>query len=1125
MNKWTDEQLSVLSASGNILVSASAGSGKTTVMVQKITNIIMSGADVNEVLVLTYTNASAADMRAKIVGKLYELLTANADDDDGRDRLRTQLDNLSFSDIGTMDSFCARLIHENFEYLGVSPTLKLMDEVETDDLKRRVMEKLISDEYEKSLPDFISVVGKMSKIVDDSPLATVLLNVYDASRINPSPDAFKKMLLQSVTDNTAGVYGQKILEYYKNIAADLLPFAEKTAYECNTGDAPNYAAAVTAAIDTLKKIIECTRPEKIVAEPDLCFFPDLRGKNIITDEDKERIKNIRDTVKKIAGDLCRDLSVDYSGYNVYDAKKYVALIMRLVDRFDEEYSAAKKAVDKADFNDLSQYAIRLLSDEKCASAVAEKYKFIFIDEYQDINPLQEEIILKLSRGNTFMVGDGKQGIYAFRNAEPAIMNRKSKAFYEGKDRGVWLKMNVNFRSSRQILTFCDDVFSGLLTEEHGGVDYNATSRFISDGSKEEPVEGAEVELKLFSVEKEEKQSVICQGVYSVAEHKENENSVKKFAYREGVEVANRIKSLIGKPYRIDKEKNGKFTFADIAVLFTSRSEGAKEFLKALADNGVPYVSDGFVKDGGKKYIKQIVTFLRVIDNAYDDISMTGLLLSWFGGMTENDVYKLRAASPRDSVYGGVKKLAVDMADKKCGEIIAFIKKWRERAAYLTVQSLIEEVVEDTGFDAYILASPSGREELQAVRAFVRGIGKAGRGDSVQSFLAYYDMSDKKGEPLTPTEFGNAVKIVTVHGSKGLEYPAVFIARADSSPHNNKIPDIIFDKDLGIGMQLYNDANRSKKPSLAYTAINLVKKKKESDERIRLLYVAMTRAQRFLSITGKGDGNINAKLDAPTPPITAADFVDLLLFAAAKNDGVKRALNTEVISSGETEKNDLPVAVFNRAEKTYLDEIGKVVNFSYAYEAATTVSPKYTVSDLNRNDDDSVYVPSATGGEDNRKKGIAYHAVMENIDFNASTLSEVNGFILSLVSKGILTEDEALSVDGGQIIKCINSPVIKEGIKGKYLREKPFMLRLKADLIADYKSDDSVLIQGTADLILFGNETTVIDFKYSGLSDEKLAEKYKKQLYLYEKAVETAFRVKVDKKLLYSFNSGHFIEIK
>ncbi len=1120
---WTDEQLSVLKASGNILVSASAGSGKTTVMVKKIIDIITGGTEVNEVLVLTYTNASAADMRAKIIGKLYEVLDSEKLADDVRERVKTQLDNLSFSDIGTMDSFCAKLIHENFEYLNISPTLSQMDEVEAADLKKRVMEKIIGDEYEKQSSDFLSVVRKMSKIVDDEPLANVVMKVYDASRINPSPIAFKEMLRQSVTDNPDSVYGQKILEYYQSVAADLLPFVKRAAEDYYCEDLESYNKAFDACVQALEKIIACNRPEKIAAEP-FVLPPAGRMPKDFPDEYKEVLKKVRDGVKKYADELRSKLSVDYTGYNVGEAKSYVNLVMRLVDRFDAEYAAAKKEVDKIDFNDLSQYAIRLLSDAKTADAIAKKYRFIFIDEYQDINPLQEDIIGKLSRGNTFMVGDGKQGIYSFRNAEPRIMNEKRKSYLAGGD-GLALSITENFRSTRPILSFCDEVFSSILTEEHGGVDYDGNSRFITENTKNMPPEGAPVEATFYLPEDGENEIVSCTGVYSVAGHKESESREEKFGYSEGAAVAKRIKELIGKPYQADKDTIKRLTYADITVLFRSRTGGAEGFLRALSDAGVPYVSDGFVSDAGKPFIKQLVALMRVIDNAANDVALTGFLLSWFAGFDEDEVYRIRAAAPNRSVYYCLKEYEKDDGLRtKCAAAIAFIKRWRERAAYVTVQTLLEEVISVTGFDAYTLAAPSGGIELQAVRAFVRGIGRTGSGNSVQAFLDYYDASDKKGEPITPAVFGNAVKISTVHASKGLEYPVVFVSRTDSKPHGTESSDIVFDKDLGIGMKLYNDATRSKKASLAYTAIDLVRKKRENDENIRLFYVALTRAQRFLFVTGKAPKDIDAKIALPTPLVRISNFSDLLIYAAAKNDSVRRTLRTETVPYGRTGASELPAVVFNKAEKAYLDEIARVVNFEYGYGGAIAVSPKYTVSELNRSADDTVYIPSATGGEDNRRKGIAYHVVMENVDFSFTTLSEVNELILKLVDKGVLTKEDAELVDGKQILDCINNDVIKEGIKGEYLREKPFMLRLDASEIADCAKGDGVLIQGTADLILFGKQTTVIDFKYSGLDDRKLAEKYKKQLNLYEIAVETAFGTKVDKKLLYSFTSGRFIEI-
>lgn len=388
-------------------------------------------------------------------------------------------------------------------------------------------------------------------------------------------------------------------------------------------------------------------------------------------------------------------------------------------------------------------------------------------------------------------------------------------------------------------------------------------------------------------------------------------------------------------------------------------------------------------------------------------------------------------------------------------------------------------------------------------------------------------SEYKCDSLPPSEFGNAVKISTVHNSKGLEFPVVFVARTDAIWQiRGGTKDVNFDKNLGLGIKLFNPREKTKMPSVAYTAVEIAKKRREVAENIRLLYVALTRAKEYLFITGAATPKtVRSKLLLPPPLETSQSFLDLLLYAGAKDGEIKRLIDMPAaVSQAVKIEKDAPKAVFNKEEKLYSDTIKRVVDFQYPYAASTAVSPKYTVSALNRTrEDDAVYIPSVVK-EDNRGAGIAYHTVMEHIDLSLSTESEVNMFIVSLAERGILTQTEAELVDGNKIFKCISTPLIREGIKEKYLREQSFMLRVPACEALDTVAADHVLVQGTVDLCFLGKENVLIDFKYSSLPDDALAEKYKKQLNMYEKAVEVSFGVKIHKKLIYSFISGNFVEI-
>lgn len=1121
MTKWTNEQINVFDASGNVLVYASAGSGKTSVMVKKIVDDVVKGVPVKDILVVSYTKASATDMRLKIINALFDV--AKDENVKNVDKIREEIDNLPFAEIGTMDSFLSRLIKENFEYLKISPKAQQMDETESKDMKRRALKKVMNDEYEKQAEDFIRVASRASGIVDDTPLSEIVLRIYDAISINPRPDEFKAMLLSSVTDNPDSVYGKVILDFYRDLAAETLPFVKRTIDVTSLEGAPVYAAALGHSVETLEELSDmCTANDakKIIAE---FVKPNFRGgKPKISDEDKVLVATARDKTAEIIDNLSEKLFVDYTNYNVNDAKEFMRVVMRVVEEFDKEYERLKKRENKIDFADLSKYAVKLLKDESRREEIRQKFSLVFVDEYQDINPLQEEILLKITDGNLFMVGDVKQSIYAFRNADSKIFTDKKKSFETGRSQGRALPMTANFRSEKGVLEFVDRVFSGIMTLTHGGCDYKNESLFLKDGFTGEMSKNARIMLVKNDPSREETE---ISGVYSVMSHERNSSLDEISGYTEGSAVAEEIRKIIGSKYV--KSDNSPLEYKDIAVLFRKRGSGADGFLRALTDNGIPYASDGFIEGAGKRYIKELSCFIKAVDNSLDDIAFVGFLRSHFGKFSDEDVAKVVKYYKSDFVYDAVKKCSekTDELSEKCRIALAFLWDERKRAAFCGVKDFLYEVVGTTAFDAYVLAGENGKDDMTAVRKF---ISDGAAYPDLQSFAAAIRNGDDN-DFTNPDDESDAVKVLTVHASKGLEFPVVFLARCDTKCSGGvKAGDIVFDRTLGAGIKLFDEETRLKADSLAYTAINIEAKRREADENIRLLYVALTRAKNRIYVTGTTKDGIDKKLDFPTPVISSTRFSDLITYAVAMDDdlyGLIDFVEPTLENPNEVAKNGL---YLSKGDDKTRNALKKVLDFVYPFEKSSRISPKYTVTEINRlvrDEENEGFTPSMINpSSDNRRTGIAYHAVMENIDFSTSTVSEINYLLKNLVENGVLQDGDEELVDANDILRCIQSPVIQEGIKGRYIREKSFMLSLQAGEVGGDSSDD-ILVQGTIDLAFFGEENVIVDFKYSGLSDEKLAKKYARQLKTYKIAVMKAYDVKVDKILLYSFKTGHFIDIK
>lgn len=1121
MTKWTNEQINVFDASGNVLVYASAGSGKTSVMVKKIVDDVVKGVPVKDILVVSYTKASATDMRLKIINALFDV--AKDENVKNVDKIREEIDNLPFAEIGTMDSFLSRLIKENFEYLKISPKAQQMDEIESKDMKRRALKKVMNDEYEKQAEDFIRVASRASGIVDDTPFSEIVLKIYDAISINPRPDEFKAMLLSSVTDNPDSVYGKVILDFYRDLAAETLPFVKRTIDVTSLEGAPVYAAALGHSVETLEELSDmCTANDakKIIER---YVKPNFSSKkSIITIEDKKLVATARDKTAEIIENLSEKLFVDYTNYNVNDAKEFMRVVMRVVEEFDREYERLKKRENKIDFADLSKYAVKLLKDESRREEIRQKFSLVFVDEYQDINPLQEEILLKITDGNLFMVGDVKQSIYAFRNADSKIFTDKKKSFETGKARGSALPMTANFRSEKGVLEFVDRVFSGIMTLTHGGCDYKNESLFLKDGFTGEMSKNARIMLVKNDPSREETE---ISGVYSVMSHERNSSLDEISGYTEGSAVAEEIRKIIGSKYV--KSDNSPLEYKDIAVLFRKRRSGSDGFLRALTDNGIPYASDGFIEGAGKRYIKELSCFIKAVDNSLDDIAFVGFLRSHFGKFSDEDVAKVVKYYKSDFVYDAVKKCAKkpDELSEKCRNALAFLQDERRKAAFCGVKDFLYEVVGTTAFDAYVLAGENGKDDMTAVRKF---ISDGAAYPDLQSFAAAIRNGDDD-DCTNPDDEADAIKILTVHASKGLEFPVVFLARCDTKCSGGvKAGDIVFDRTLGAGIRLFDEETRLKADSLAYTAINIEAKRREADENIRLLYVALTRAKNRIYVTGTTKNGIDKKLDFPTPVISSEKFSDLITYAASLDDGLYGLIDfvePTVENPNEVAKNGL---YLSKGDDKTRNALKNVLDFVYPFEKSSRISPKYTVTEINRlvrDEENEGFTPSMINpSSDNRRTGIAYHAVMENIDFSTSTVSEINYLLKNLVENGVLQDGDEELVDANDILRCIQSPVIQEGIKGRYIREKSFMLSLQAGEVGGDSSDD-ILVQGTIDLAFFGEENVIVDFKYSGLSDEKLAEKYARQLKTYKIAVMKAYDVKVDKILLYSFKTGHFIDIK
>ncbi len=1137
---WTKEQQEVLRANGNILVSASAGSGKTTVMVEKIKDILLKPVPIESVLVLSYTVASAADMRGKIIKSLYECSCGDFADIGVAEKIKKQIDDIPFSDISTVDSFCTRLIRENFQRLELDSDFSQMDKEESDILKRQTMMEIFNVHKKAKDEVFSSLLTRMSKITSDKDLTDKWLNLYESIYIHPNPLKFIEKIKSDARNGGYNDENQKIIiKYIHRIAKDYRPYAQKLALQVSNDFVAQvkWIGAILYTLDEILKIETFDDWQRAKLNLPSLNTPN-RSKNIISEDLCAEITAVRDSVKTLIEETNKYLDVALEGESISESQEQTLKLLDIISEFKTEYDRKKYQLRKLDFLDLSRLAIELLADDNYAEQVQKKFSYIFVDEYQDINPLQEFILQRISNGNNlFMVGDSKQSIYAFRGSDTQILLDKKLSYQSATDIGSAIMLTQNFRSQRKILEFADDMFSVLMTDDTSGFNYADESLFINEKnarSQNMDTVGDDVEICFYYCENTKPEVPVC-GVYSVKNHIEVETSENKTAYYEGVGVARKIKELVS-TRKIVEDINGeksarKLDYSDIAILMTKRNASSKIFLRALKDYGIPYLANGFDGVQGEDIVKIIINLVRVLDNSSADVYFVGYLLSYFGGFCEDDIISIRQRTADGlRLNQAVETLSTeeDELGLKCRRAITQLKSWRFEASYKSMSQLLSDIVLKTGFDAYVLARPQGREELYLLDCFLSSLASKDAVYSTTSFLRYFDNVQKMETPEVKLEYGNAVKILTVHGSKGLEFPVVFVCQTNSFKKGAGASDILIDKDIGIGIRIFNDDLRIKQNSVAYNAIEIKHKIGEVVEEIRLFYVALTRAKDMLFISGTlSEKSYNKKTAFTGSIFKAKCFSDFILYAAAINDKIKRSIKLENIEEIQRAKALPTPIVFNSADQDYKKAFEEIISFSYPHSDAVKISPKYTVSELNQlnADGEMEYTPHLYS-IDAKERGIAYHAVMESIDFMCDTVAEVQSGIDKLVSQGNLKAEQAELIDAEEILACITNPIIRSGfLKGRIYRERSFMLKLPADAVLDTSAKDDVLIQGTIDLLIVGKENILIDYKNSALIRKNLSEKYKKQLYLYILAVEKAFDIKIDKKYLYSFKEKALIEVE
>ncbi len=1170
--KLTEQQeLAVRNSGGQLLVSAAAGSGKTKVIVERLMDRLNEGRHIDDFLMITYTKAAAAELRGKIMDALYERI---AEVPDSR-RYRSEIDRCGRAKIGTIHSFCSNLIRENASLVGLSPDFRACDETESKILKRDTMRDLLDQLYDEAEPGFMELADTMGSGKDDSALEDIILETHEKLLSHPSPEKWAmkqlEMLdgLDRVEDAFETVWGQKICQRTRGTANYWIGKLEALLSEAAV--APDfikaYGDSIGITLNSLKSFRKALDVSwNMAVETAAIEFPKA-GRVSGYDDLKSVRTKCRDSVKKFT-DVFHDSSQKVME-DLRASSPAVEALFKTVLRFDREYSARKRRNNLIDFSDQEHIALQLLVDSESgeptetARTVSERFYEIMIDEYQDVNEIQELIFSAVSKDgkNIFMVGDVKQSIYRFRLADPRIFLRKYRSFKdaeeadEGEPRKIIL--SKNFRSRPQILDAVNFIFKNVMSREFGEIDYSEREYLYPGAQFPETIE-APVELDILDM---------------------SGNDNWRDADRAQVEaefVINRLKELVESATIPDGAGGTRnVRYGDIAILMRSPKSRMPIWAAQFTKAGIPLQMDMDTDFFNGAEISIIMSLLAVIDNPHQDIPLIAVLRSPIYMFTPDELVEIRMSSKNGDFYSALVSRAED--SDKCRHFLEELDSFRSKAPEMPADRFIWYIFRHTGMLAIAGAMPGGerrKDNLLTLFQTAQQLEEAGY-KGLFAFINYIgEMRDRGESPVKKSKemHSDAVTITSIHSSKGLEYPIVILA--DLAKNFNKEDlgrPLLIHPELGAGPLRTDLIKRLSWPTIARSAIREQLLEESLAEELRVLYVAMTRAKEKLIMLATYKNAMPELLklsntDMPVPPKKMEEgrsAADWILMAALNRPECKAVMDGTGETRGEycwhvrlvkgiehAEKQENSICHTEEEHSGYLfEDLVERLDYTYPYMAATKLPSKITATELKGS---FIHQEAAEDAEnlqelkivrDPRRpdfmdgvrgltaaqKGTATHIVMQYADYEkCCTVGGVQGEIDRLCSMGIISEEQAEAVSPWVISKFFNSSTGRLVLQSeKVWREFKFSILVDSGDL-NFQPGEDILLQGVVDCCVeTEGKLTVIDFKTDYVSDDNVKEKielYSGQLATYALAMERILEKPVEKRLIVFVNAGVTAEV-
>lgn len=1121
MNFDNDQKNVIYAPDGDILVTASAGSGKTSVMIERIFSKLSGQAGdgsfsnkrvpIERMLIVTFTKASASDMRQKLNKRITDCL---ADPSCDKPYLLSQMFGLAGADMSTLHSFCQSLIRKYSYITGIDPAFTVIDTTESELRMNRVLNETFLQAFE-SIPGFFEVYDLFSNRSNDKELKSVIKSLYAFAFTQDEPDKFFGLCRDSIGFPEAAAI--LLQDVFDRTRATLKAYVQRGSPRISA-----LCTELTLAMDRGKDInILLGNAEPISQEPYLSELKSLKAALAALYKDNENIVNNKENEHN---------------------REYIKTIVDTAVLFAALYKSDKSADSVLDYSDLEHYAKELMQNENVGDAVRNGFEYVFVDEYQDINPIQERIIsLVCSGNNRFVVGDMKQSIYRFRLCDPMIFaNRLKRCAVDG----TAYPLNRNFRSSPKILEFSNIVFSRLMTDSFGSVDYACDSMFVPFI---EPAESSYPRVSVFVLKSpkkkqgkdtERKQAFIdaafSEGVYSKKKHCgavadkswSDAEAEAAIIFRQIVKIINDV-TIGGHAIRL----------SDIVILSRSVTDYAKKVGDTLAKLGIPVTYSKKAQVFECPPVALLTNILKLIDNPHDDYPLFAALKSELGGIDDAELADIRLSYPADKFfYLACQKYSFDKTNAIAIKLKAFYLKLEEltlKSSYMTVGELLAHIKSEINLEKLLYSEPDGQRLRDIVDGFILNAINSPRGKTLSSYIDYIDKDVSLETPELAYADNDSVRIMSVHASKGLEFPIV-IFMGTGNGFRADHPPVQINKEHGIAIYNHDPISRTKEKGAEYLALGQIAEKESMEEELRIMYIALTRAREHLIITGVGEESTPQDID-PASLYKSKSYMDMLqrIFMRDNTHNPGNGLDMSFTSGEVYRLSEFDIelakdylntaagaapALYTAPDHDIAEQLIRLKEYSYPHR--TDIPVKTTVTAINAADSEDKYYDGEYAKELDPDRaaeaGTAYHTVIEHIDYSIKTPEEVARFIALLTESGKLTAGQAALLEIDKIIAVLSSDIIRRAAAGTAYREKKFMLYAAHDELFSSKQQDRVLVQGIIDLLIVEEDGCVIvDFKTTRASAGAIAAANARQLWLYAFGVERIMNMPVKEKIIYS----------